>query len=258
MIPSRTPETAAQPDSAATNPVPPAAASRAESFRQVAVGFQQRVQREPGLASAESQLPLSRRAREREVRRREILEVARRLFAAKGYQGTTLDEVALLTEFAKPTLYQYFDGKEHLFYTILCEGYGDLESIVRKALSGGGSTAQQFRTICVMFLIYFRKHMDFFLIHRQFAERLKRDSNQPWHEEVRRRHGEILAGLQSLFESGFGSGEFRRFDAPKLCAMFLEAVAVYTTAFREERELRSAHEMADELISLFLNGISIA
>lgn len=228
----------------------------AASFRQVAVGFQQRSQRERGLQEGPP-VSIGRRARERETRRREILDVARRLFAAKGFQGTTLDEVAALTEFAKPTLYQYFDSKEHLFYTILEEGYRDLESIVRKAVGGGGAASAQFRTICVMFLIYYRKHLDFFLIHRQFGERLRRDVENRWHADVRGRSDEILLGLRGLFESGARSGEFRPVDSRKLCALFVESIAVYTYAFRDEEEIRSAHEMADEIVGLFLDGLRV-
>jgi AcrR family transcriptional regulator len=47
----------------------------------------------------------SRRERERLARRREILEAARKVFAARGYEGSTLDEVAREAEFAKGTLY---------------------------------------------------------------------------------------------------------------------------------------------------------
>lgn len=241
----------------ATGPasMPARRGSTAAGFRELAVGFQQqRAVRE----STDGDLPqVGRRAREREARRREILDVARRLFAAQGFQGTTLDELATQTEFAKPTLYQYFESKEHLFYTILRDGYGDLESIVRKTMGGGGSSAQQFRTICVMFLIYFRKHLDFFLIHRQFGERLRRDVDNAWHSDVRDSFGEILEGLRGLFESGVGLGEFRPLDAKKLCALFFESVAVYTYAFRDEEELRTAHEMADEIIGLFLDGLRV-
>jgi len=227
----------------------------AESFRLVAAGLQASRPARGREAPVEEPALLGRRAREREARRREIFDTARRLFAAHGFQGMTLDDLALQTEFAKPTLYQYFDSKEQLFYAILGEGYGDLQSIVLKAVGGGGGAAAQFRTICVMFLIYFRKHLDFFQIHRQFGERLRRPSDNPWHDEVKRRHDEVLGGMQGLFLTGSRSGEFRPMDARKVCALFLEAVAVYTNAFREERELRTAHEMADEIVGLFLDGL---
>ncbi len=62
---------------------------------------------------------LSRKEREREFRRNEILSAALDIFAAKGFTHTTLDEVAEASEFGKGTLYNYFQNKEELYTAIL-------------------------------------------------------------------------------------------------------------------------------------------
>lgn len=59
-----------------------------------------------------------RRARERERHRREILAAAERVFAAKGYEAATVEEIAREAEFATGTLYKFFDGKEALFLAV--------------------------------------------------------------------------------------------------------------------------------------------
>ncbi len=226
-----------------------------ETFRQVAVGFQ-----DPGAAEADQDLlrPPGRRVREREQRRKEIMDVARHLFAAQGFHGATLDEVARRTEFAKPTLYQYFQNKEHLFYSILEEGLADLNSIVSKALQAAGSAAQQYRTICVMFLIYYRKNMDYFLIQRQFGERLKRQVDNAHHQRVRDQFNRLVEGIEEILERGIRLREFRPVDTVKVTQLFLETLSVYTYAFRESGELRTATEMAEEILGFFFQGIGAA
>jgi len=62
--------------------------------------------------------PRSRRNRERDAHRREILEAAERVFAAKGYETATVEEIAREAEFATGTLYNFFDGKEALFLAV--------------------------------------------------------------------------------------------------------------------------------------------
>ncbi|RKY64298.1 MAG: TetR/AcrR family transcriptional regulator, partial [Candidatus Latescibacterota bacterium] len=47
----------------------------------------------------------TRREREREAHRREILEAAGRVFARKGFAGATMDEIAQEAEFSKAALY---------------------------------------------------------------------------------------------------------------------------------------------------------
>ena len=65
---------------------------------------------------------LSRREREREQRRQTMLGAALAVFAEKGFDGATVDEVADRAEFGKGTIYNYFPGgKDELFLTLLQE-----------------------------------------------------------------------------------------------------------------------------------------
>lgn len=225
-----------------------------QTFRQVAQGLQPRA-----LVSADMQAEeggLGRKARERIQRRREILDVARQQFARRGFNGATLDDIAKQAEFAKPTLYQFFDNKEHLFHSILTDGYQDLLGILRKTGTPEGGLSHQFRTLCVMFLIYYRKHLDFFVIHRQVQHRLLQPAENPWHDQSQQLYLEIRERLKSLLVKGMETGEFRRMDAERVCSTFLETLGVYTQAFQDGGEIRTATEMAEEIMGLFLNGLS--
>ncbi len=61
---------------------------------------------------------IDRRARERAQRAGDILAAARRAFLEHGYANTTMDDVARAAEFSKPTLYQYFENKDALFFSL--------------------------------------------------------------------------------------------------------------------------------------------
>jgi AcrR family transcriptional regulator len=63
----------------------------------------------------------SRREREKEERRRYILDKAQILFAAKGYLGTSMAEIAQASEFAVGSLYSFFASKEEILSTIFKE-----------------------------------------------------------------------------------------------------------------------------------------
>jgi AcrR family transcriptional regulator len=52
-------------------------------------------------------------------RRDQLLLVARKIFANKGYQSTTMDDIAKEAGFTKPILYQYFDSKVELYREIV-------------------------------------------------------------------------------------------------------------------------------------------
>ncbi len=67
-----------------------------------------------------------RRLRERQERRGQILQVARRLFWKRGFGRTTMPEIAAATELAPGTLYLYFPSKDSLYIELLIEGYARL------------------------------------------------------------------------------------------------------------------------------------
>jgi AcrR family transcriptional regulator len=52
----------------------------------------------------------------REVREREMLRVARTVFARQGFEGASMDEIAEGSGISKPMLYNYFGSKDGLFF----------------------------------------------------------------------------------------------------------------------------------------------
>src|SRR5271166_1566714 len=54
----------------------------------------------------------SRRERKRDARRQEVLEAAARLFKSKGYEATSVDDIAEEADIAKGTIYYHFETKE--------------------------------------------------------------------------------------------------------------------------------------------------
>jgi len=64
-----------------------------------------------------------RQAKEREVRKDQILESALKVFKINGLDGTTMDEIAKHADFGKATLYYYFTSKEEIFIELLDRGW---------------------------------------------------------------------------------------------------------------------------------------
>lgn len=119
----------------------------------------------------------SRRDRERQNRRREILAGAKAVFAEKGYVRSTLEEIALRSEFGKGTLYNYFpDGKQEILFAVFDEIYEDLhaltETLLARNLDDATTARSTFRNYMLQMFRYFDERQDLFMILIKEAHRL--------------------------------------------------------------------------------------
>jgi AcrR family transcriptional regulator len=81
--------------------------------------------------------PTDDRQRERAaLRRLRLLTVAAQAFARKGYQGTTLQDVAQSAGLLAGSMYHYFRSKQDLFVEVHQEGFRQLNEAVDRALEG--------------------------------------------------------------------------------------------------------------------------
>ncbi|HUV29643.1 MAG TPA: TetR/AcrR family transcriptional regulator [Acidobacteriota bacterium] len=64
---------------------------------------------------------MSRKAIEREIRKKFILEAARQLFDEKGIENTSMDDIASAAEYTRRTLYAYFKSRDEISLSILIE-----------------------------------------------------------------------------------------------------------------------------------------
>src|SRR5215831_17270238 len=76
-------------------------------------------------------------------RKEEILDVATRLFAERGYEGTSMNDVAARVGMRKASLFYHFATKDALYEAVLDRLIESLGSALRAAYEGVGSFAER-------------------------------------------------------------------------------------------------------------------
>ncbi|MCI0384002.1 TetR/AcrR family transcriptional regulator [Streptomyces sp. CNQ085] len=82
----------------------------------------------------------TRRTRRRmtgEERREQLLDIGRALFAERGFEGTSVEEIAAKAGVSKPVVYEHFGGKEGLYAVVVDRETRLLLDMVTGALTGG-------------------------------------------------------------------------------------------------------------------------
>ncbi|MET8688357.1 TetR/AcrR family transcriptional regulator [Streptomyces sp. NPDC004732] len=89
-------------------------------------------------SSKEKQPRRARRTRMTGAERREqLLDIGRTLFAAKGFEGTSVEEIAAKAGVSKPVVYEHFGGKEGLYAVVVDREMRQLLDMVTSALTAG-------------------------------------------------------------------------------------------------------------------------
>ena len=85
----------------------------------------------PAAGDVDAGLPaeVRERIRDAERTRADILAVATREFADRGYAGARINEIADKTSTTKRMIYYYFGGKEQLYIAVLEQAYGFIRSL---------------------------------------------------------------------------------------------------------------------------------
>lgn len=78
-----------------------------------------------------------------ETKRITIMQVAAELFAHRPYHEVRLDDVAEAAKVGKGTLYVYFRSKEHLYGSLVLEGFTQLIDRIRPEVESPSGTAWQ-------------------------------------------------------------------------------------------------------------------
>lgn len=76
-----------------------------------------------------------------------ILDAAEDVFARRGYDGTTLREVADLVGIRIPSLYNHFDSKLSLYLAVLERGMRPILDMLARAISEGETTESEPRAV---------------------------------------------------------------------------------------------------------------
>lgn len=99
-----------------------------------------------------------RRQKEKENLRQEILDAAREIFVAEGYESFSMRKVAERIEYSPTTIYLYFRDKTELLREVCEEAFTKLGDAVRDAKQTGGEPLDLLRKGLVAYIYFGLSH----------------------------------------------------------------------------------------------------
>jgi AcrR family transcriptional regulator len=194
-------------------------------------------------------MPKSTRTREG-GRRDEIVAQAVALFNAKGYAGTSVNDIADALGLSKPALYHYIQGKEDVLYWIHEDFAQMLIAKLESRLAEPRQMRDQLRDIVRDILALMLTHRDYLRVFFEHFREL--DGERAAEIADQRDHYRRL--VQGVIERGSANGEFRALD-PGITTNSIFGMCNWAYQWYDPAGPRSNVEVADTMFDLLLGGL---
>jgi len=181
-------------------------------------------------------------------RRQQLLDIGRRLFAERGFEGTSIEEIAAQAGVSKPVVYEHFGGKEGL-YAVVVDREVERLTTMTTMLFEGDHSRPKFEAAAVTLLRYIEDNADGFRI-------LVRDSNPGSGGGT---YGTLLSDIAGQVEYIMADFLASRGRDPKLAPMYsqmLVGMVAFTGQWWLDARKPKVEQVAANLIDLAWNGLS--
>jgi AcrR family transcriptional regulator len=181
-------------------------------------------------------------------RREQLLDVGRALFAEKGFEATSIEEIASRAGVSKPVVYEHFGGKEGLYAVVVDREMSDLLDRLTAALQAD-HPRKLVEQAALALLTYIEEQTDGFRI-------LSRDSPVAGSSGTfSSLLNDIASQVEHILAREFGRQKMQTKLAPMYAQMLVGMVALTGQWWLEERKPKR-EEVAAHLVNLAWNGLS--
>jgi AcrR family transcriptional regulator len=188
----------------------------------------------------------------RAVRSAQLLELADRLFAERGFHAASMDELARRAGVSKPVIYDHFGSKEELFATCVRRTGEALADRVEKAVSEDSDPRTRMRAGSIAYFRFLQDQLPAWIV--LFDDEGVRDTRFTAEaSRIRHRQSELMIHLMAETSGTTPDHEGR----PRLEAMTLAVAGAYESLslwWHEHPEV-APEELADWLLDLIWPGL---
>jgi TetR/AcrR family fatty acid metabolism transcriptional regulator len=187
-------------------------------------------------------------------KREAILRAAIQVFAHNGYANSKVADIAREAGIADGTVYLYFKSKEEILHSVFDRSMEEAIAEGRKQIAETSDPREKLRRIALLHLERLGADRDLAVV---FQVEL-RGSTKFMQEFSAAGFAEYLGIIRSTFEEGQAAGVFRKdLNAKVMAKILFGALDEMATNWILSRKRYKLATMADQVLDIFLNGVSV-
>ena len=147
----------------------------------------------------------------KEEKRALIIKAAAKVFARRGFAATLMAEIAIKAEIGKGTLYEYFDSKEDLFFSVFEWFVKATEAKAQVSIAAlGGSASDRLKALSDSLMNSWVEMRDLFSLVMEFwSASASSQMRQRFKRAFRQGYGDFRQIVSTLIRDGIERGEFQ-------------------------------------------------
>jgi AcrR family transcriptional regulator len=203
---------------------------------------------------------LSRKDRERLRKQEDIINIAERLFAKNGFEATTMDDIAKEAEFAKGTLYKYFESKDALFFSLFSNKANELFDALEQKIQKDKEVQTIINELVHIQLKYFEENKEFLKIISSEQSKLGLSVQSDNRQDIMTKYLQHSKIFKKVFTRGIAEGVFKNkdYDAQTLALSLTGLMNAFSFQWMLEevnsKKPISLTEKTSTIISIFMKG----
>jgi AcrR family transcriptional regulator len=187
-----------------------------------------------------------------EIRKNKILRAAEHVFGKKGFQDTTISEIAKVAKISEASIYEYFSTKENLLFTIPTKYASDLFELIEfhlKLIRGSGN---KLRSIIYLFITSYEERPDNASVIMLLLKQNKRFLDTQGHLKIKK----ALRVITETIDEGIKAGEFRNdINVYLVRSIIIGTIEHLVTNWLMTGKPESLTDLVDPLVDVVLEGI---
>jgi len=172
-----------------------------------------------------TKIKLTRKERDDLRKRKEILEAALEIFAARGFHSTTMAQISKVSQYPLGTIYKYFPGKKEMYHDLVIKRVRHLGVILEDIRQNEETGLYAKLKACL------KAQADFYSANREvvkiyISERSNIDAvaMPKLNEKVNTFHEKMVLLFQDLFEQGIAAGHFKTYPSRDMADLYADIV----------------------------------
>ncbi len=200
---------------------------------------------------------LTRKERDDNRKRQEILTAALEMFAEGGFHNTTMAQISKAAQYPLGTIYKYFPGKKEMYHDLVIDRVHELGRILYDiAQKKEMAVTDRLLAALKAQARFYRDNQDVVKIY--ISERSNIDSvGMPQlNERVNRLHERMVQLFEQVFDQGIRKEVFKAYPARDMAELFADIVhsAAWSCLFREE-DTDTSDRRLSMIFEMFTTGI---